>query len=170
MKKFIFVPVLVLSLFQGCSPTTASETTPKPGWTVYSNAVYGYEIQYPEGYILWPTGPEDERDGASIRIALRDRQAPVPVLDIRVSPRTPETEFPNPYNPSADMTAESAKVMIGGIQADELILRWKAGGEIAFVELHLRGVLFQFAAGAGMPDFHTSEWWNIISTFRLTAG
>jgi hypothetical protein len=161
---------LVLVAAQGCSSLAASATTPKPGWTLYSNAAYGYEIQYPDGFVLYPTGPEERRDGASIRIAIKDHQAPVPVLDIRVSPRTPESEFPDAYVLSPDLTSKSATVTIGGAQAEELTLRWKRNDEIAFVEIFLDGVIFQLAAEPGMTDFRASEWWNIISTFRFTAG
>jgi hypothetical protein len=136
----------------------------------YSNDAYGYEIQYPEAFDLWPTGPEGKRDGASIRIAIKDHQAPAPVLDIRISPRTPESEFSGTISPSIDLTAESEAVSINGVPAKEWNFFWKSNGEIAFVEIYLDGVVFQFAAGSGLTDFHTSQWWNIVSTFRFKMG
>jgi hypothetical protein len=167
MRKTIFAAVPVILFLQGCAPATPSYARTEPGWSVYSNDTYGYEIQYPEGFDRWPTGPEGQRDGASIRIAVKDRQSPVPVLDIRISPRTSEEEFTAASGKSVDFKIQPGAVSISGAPAKERIRFWKSNGEIAFVEIYLDGVVFQFAAASGLTDFHASEWWKIISTFRF---
>jgi hypothetical protein len=168
MRRFLFPAVMILFLAQSCSSPAASRTTPTPGWSLYSNAAFGYEIQFPGGFDLWPTGPEGEREGASIRIAIQDRQALFPILDITVSPRAPEPGFSKPGATSPDLTADAADVVVGSLPAREQTLRWKTNNEVAFVEIFLEGVVFRFTAEPGMTDFHSSEWWDIISTFRFT--
>ncbi|MBN1438982.1 MAG: hypothetical protein JW929_06180 [Anaerolineales bacterium] len=170
IRILFFAALAGIFCLHGCASASPNRATPKPGWTVYANDLYGYEIQYPQGYALWPTGPEGGRDGANIRIALADRAAPAPVLDIRISPRTPESEFPGPAASSGQFQAEANEVLIGGRPAREWILFWKSTGEIAFVEILADGVVFQFAAGPGPADFHASEWRQIVATFRLTGG
>jgi hypothetical protein len=168
MKRLLVAALLLLLFLPGCSAAQPAHATPQPGWILYANEKYGYEIQYPDGCDLWPTGPEGERDGASIRIGVKDRQAPVPVLDIQVEPRTPEAEFADAFVQSSDLRFESETVLIGKKPAKELTLYWKSNNEIAFVIIYLKGVVFQFSAEAGLQDFHASPWWEIISTFRLT--
>jgi hypothetical protein len=169
MRKFLFATLPVLFLFSGCAPAAPRGAAPKPGWSVYSNKTYGYEIQYPKGFDLWPTGPEAEQDGANIRIAISGRQAAFPVLDILVSPRISGSEFAELIAPSADLTVESETVWIGGIQAEERVFYWKSTGEIALARIFLDGVVFHFTAEPGLTVFHTSVWWEIISTFRFPA-
>jgi hypothetical protein len=93
---------------------------------------------------------------ASTRIAIRGRQPPFPVLDIRIDPRHPESGFPDGTSPAADFPAETGPLEIGGQSARETAHRRAANGEIAFVFLWLDGVVFHFAAEPGLQDFRAS--------------
>ena len=167
MRKFLLATLPVLILFSGCSPAASSGKASKPGWSVYSNKIHGYAIEYPDGFDLWPTGPEGQQDGANIRIAIKNRQAAFPVLDVLVDPRTSESEFSDLIAPSAELAVESATGWIGGLQAQERVFHWKSTGEIAMARVFLDGVVFHFTAEPGLTAFHTSVWWEIISTFRF---
>jgi hypothetical protein len=162
------LPALVLSVMgvAGCSPAKPV-TQPTPGWHLYTNSRYGYEIQYPDGYELWETGLEAERDGASIRIALKEYQAPVPVLDVQIQPRTPEEKFPKLGLQVPDMSASVDNALVNGMAAREVQYKWAAGDDLAIVQVYVRGVVFQYTAAAGTRDFHATEWWAILSTFRF---
>ena len=167
MRKYLFATLPVLFLFSGCSPAASSAKATKPGWTSYSNKTYGYAIEHPDGFDLWPTGPEGEQDGANIRIAIKNHQAAFPILDILAAPRTSESEFSDLIAPSAELAVESNTVRIGGLQAQERVFYWKSTGEIAMVRIFLDGVVFHFTAEPGLTAFHNSVWWEIISTFRF---
>ncbi len=135
-------------------------------WRVYRNATYGYEIDIPSGFEVWPTGPAGERDGRSIRIGRREYAAAAPVLDIRVQKQRPtvdplaDAEFPD-VNTTVDC------VEINGVRGTEVTFRWVANGDIAFVELHLGDALIEFHAQPGLTDMRETLWWRIISTFRF---
>jgi len=133
-------------------------------WHTYRNEKYGYEIRYPEGFEAWATGLEPERDGASIRIGLKEFEAPAPILDIQIHPRVSMQETrPTPQ----EMISEIADVEINGVPGTQSEYYWKDSGELLMVEVYLEGVVFWFQAGTGLHDFHATQWWEIISTFRF---
>ncbi len=135
-------------------------------WQAYRNAKYGYEIRYPTDFEVWPTGPSGERDGRTARIARREYSAPVPVLDIRAQAKMPNLESLGDVEiPNMELSVDN--VTINGHPALELTHRWKANGDIAFVNFHVGDVLIKFDAGAGLQDIRETPWWRIISTFRL---
>ena len=134
-------------------------------WQTYRNPSYGYEIRYPDGFEVWPTGSPGQRDGRSIRVGRSEYAAPVPVLDVYLEPELPCEEYSLSLDgPDVDMTA--ADVAINGVRARQVTYLWKSNSEIAFVNLCIRDTLFQFQAPPGLQDFHESVWWTIISTFR----
>jgi hypothetical protein len=151
-----------------CSSVTGATRPEEPGWHVYRNSQYGYEIRYPDGYDLWATGIQGERDGSAFRIGLKEYQAPVPVLDVKIRPRTAAGQLPTLGMQVPDMDVNVRDVLVNGVAAREAQYRWKDSRDLGFVEVHMRGAVFEFTASAGTTDFHKTEWWAIISTFRFT--
>ncbi len=140
-----------------------------PDWQLYYNPEYGYQIEYPAGYDLWDTGPEGARDGATIRISLHEYQAITPALDVHVAPDTTSGRFPPLGMQPQELTTELEDISLNGVTASEVRYLWKATGDLAYVDIDLDGVLFVFMAGPSMTgEFHESEWYAIISTFRFT--
>lgn len=166
MKKRLLALALASSFGAACAPEGSSTVRGESGWWVYSNARYGYQISYPEEYDLWPTGPEGQRDGATIRIARKNYAAPVPVLDVVIDPGESLRESVVGVE-LVDMTAEVIDVNLGGKPGKQLALRWKANGELALVELSLDGVLFVFDPAPGLDEFEGTLWWEIASSFRF---
>ena len=138
-----------------------------PGWHIYRNSLYGYEISYPDGYDLWATGTQEQRDGSAFRIGFKEYQAPVPVLDVKIQPRTAAAALPTLGMQVPDMDVDMRDVMVNGVVAREAQYRWKGSRDLGFVEVHMRGAVFEFTAAAGTTDFHKTDWWAIISTFRF---
>ena len=166
MKDSFLALVLFLSAPLIGSGQDALPANPAATWNTYSNAKYGYEIRYPDGFELWPTGPKGRRDGARIRIALAQHQAPAPVLDVYVGQGVGDTgHLPEAGLRDLDVAVE--EVEVGGAPAREVTYRWKENGEIAFVEVRQPNVLFRLAAGPGLGDFAGTTWWRIVSTFRI---
>lgn len=166
MKKRLLLLAMVSSLGAACSPEGSTTVRGESGWWVYRNAEYGYQISYPEEYDLWPTGPEGQRDGASIRIVRKNYAAAVPALDVVIDPEDSLREMVAETEP-VDMTVEVTDVDFGGRPGKQLELRWKANGELAFVELSLDGVTFVFDAAPGLVEFEGTVWWEIVSSFRF---
>ncbi|MGE5072084.1 MAG: hypothetical protein ACM3MF_01535 [Anaerolineae bacterium] len=167
MKVLRAVLLLVTITISACAPLPPATSPVNPGWHVHSNSRYGYEIRYPDRYDAWETGPEGERDGATFRVGLKEYQAPVPVLDVRVHPRMPAEQFPAIGMRINGMDAELRSVLVNGMAAREVQYRWAATHDLARVEVYVRGVVFEFMPSAGTTDFHQTEWWAIISTFRF---
>ncbi len=154
-------------LLAGCARAPMAPV--HPDWQLYSNSKYGYQIEYPDGYDLWATGPQGEQDGASIRISLHEYQALTPALDVHVMPNSADWRFPPLGIEPQDLSMELQDVSLNGVTASEVRYRWKATGDLAYVDIDLDGVLFLFMAGPSISeDFHESEWYAIISTFRFT--
>jgi hypothetical protein len=162
---------IAVSLVSSWTPVFQAGQRDRPvgspsNWHTYKNTRYSYEIQYPDGFELWATGPEARRDGASIRIAFKEYAAPAPVLDIHVARgmteagRLPETG-------TADLAVTVEDVELNGVRSRQVTYRWKQNGEILFVELHQPNVLFRFEAAAGLEDVRDTIWWQIMSTFRF---
>jgi hypothetical protein len=170
MKTLRPIVLVALCVLCGCSRAVPTTVPREPGWVTYTNAKYGYEVQYPPDYEAWPTGPEGAQDGASLRVGYKEYAALTPMLDILVAPRTPPDGFPTLGTEVADMTVSVGDVTIEGRAAKEAGYRWEANGELAFVEVYLDGVVFRFMAPAGLQDFHDTPWWEIISSFRLREG
>jgi hypothetical protein len=145
----------------------AGDPTTKQGWSSYRNEKYGYEIQYPEGVEVRETGPESKRDGATIRLGFKEHAAPQPVLDIYVAPRTPEEKFPSRGTDVSAMALSVADVTVGSDAGRLAQYRWKESGDLAFAEAWVRGVVLRFDANAGVRDLRETQWWEIISSFRL---
>jgi hypothetical protein len=137
------------------------------GWKTFRNEKYRYEIRHPERVEVRKTGREPERDGATIRLAFREYEAPTPVLDIRVSPRIPEEKFPALGSDVPGLTLTTDDVVVGGKPARLAQYRWKTSGDLAFAEVYLRGVVFSFDSNSGVRDFRETEWWTMVSTFRI---
>ncbi len=159
---------LAFLMLCSCAPQAATRRQIASGWTVYSNSKYGYEISYPEGYDLWETGLEGERDGASVRIGLKEYQAPTPVLDVKIEPRTGTDAFDLLPADLKDLRLQLDDIQVSGAAAKQAQYRWVQDGDLAFVQINLDGVLFQFSAGPGMREFDGTPWREIISTFRFT--
>ncbi len=170
MKCLAIAISLAATILCACAPAVRTTVQAAPGWTLYRNSKYGYEIQYPEGYDLWETGPENARDGASIRIGLKEYQALAPMLYVQIEPRSEAADFPNLPASSADLRIEMSDVAVNGVAAKQAAYYWTQNGNLAFVQINMQGVLFRFSAGPGASRFHNTPWWAIISTFRVTAG
>jgi hypothetical protein len=141
----LLVGVWILPLVMGQGRPPASDPA---AWNVYSNAKYGYEVRYPDGFEVWPTGPVGERDGRAIRIARKEHSAPAPVLDIQMQVPMPTLKaLADVELRDMDVTARDAE--INGVPAREVTYRWKINAQ------------------AGVHDAHETIWWTIISTFRL---
>ncbi len=168
MRALQILTTLAFLILCSCTPQAATRRQIDAGWTVYSNSKYGYEISYPEGYDLWETGPEGERDGASIRIGLTEYQALTPMLDVEIEPRMGTDEFARVPADLKDLRLQLDDIELGGAAAKQAEYRWVQDGDLAFVEINLEGVLFRFSAGPGMRELRNTPWWEIISTFRFT--
>lgn len=150
----------------GCASRPAPQL--HPDWQLYHNSKYRYQIEYPAGYDLWETGLEEERDGSSIRIGLHEYEAVMPALSVHVGPQAASKRFPLLGKQPPDLTVQTGSILFNGAPASETQLRWKATGDLAFVDIEMEGVLFQFMASSGTLDFHGTDWWAIIQTFRFT--
>jgi len=162
-------PSLILLLLAACAPGCGqipAEETANTEWQVYRNERHGYEIRFPDGYELWPTGPEGRRDGASIRIALEEHAAPAPVLDVHVGAAAAKYGLPEDDG-SPDMELVADEVEINGLAARVVSRRWKESQEIVFVDVSAPRVLFQFHAAPGLSSMRDTVWWEIVGTFRF---
>jgi hypothetical protein len=165
MKRAPFILALGFLVFCGC----AEKEPYRPGWHVYRNEKYQYEIQYPEGYDLWETGPEGERDGATIRIAPKDFAAPIPALGVHVYPQISVQERLEELSAleQSDIVTSVGDVEVNGLSGKQIAYRWQSNGELLMVELFLGDVYFRYEASAGTEDLQGTPWWEIISTFRF---
>jgi hypothetical protein len=158
---------LILVLAGGvATPGAASQATTgatRAEWRVYRNDAFGYEIRYPPGFEVWPTGREGERNGGAIRIGRTEFAAPTPMLDISVGIRLARGL---PANPPGLRVLERDAI-VNGVRFREMTYRWEENGEIAFVELRHARALLVFHAPAGLQDFHETVWWSIMSGFRF---
>ena len=132
-------------------------------WQVHRSEKFGYEIRYPQGFEAWLTGREGERDGGAIRIGLKEFAAAAPMLDVSVGTRMARGLPPNP--PQLNTLERDA--VINGVRFREITYRWKANGEIAFVELRHSTALLVFHAPAGTQNLHGTVWSAIMSTFTF---
>ncbi len=164
IKFFLIASCLLIS--SGCDWVKGPSPYALKGWSRYKNISYGYEIYYPDKYDLWPTGPEGRRDGFSIRIAYKDYEAPVPVLDIQISPKVTRDEFEVSYGQLDDMDLTSSRRQIDSREGIQKEYRWKSNGETSLVAIYLDGMVFNFMAGSGIANFQETEWWMIVSSFR----
>jgi len=147
------------------APNQADPST--PGWHVYRNNTYRYEIAYPPGYELWPTGPKSQRDGRNIRIGRENHSALTPMLDVEVSPRTPAQSFPMPLpDLRPDLVLITEDIDLNGRPARRAVYRWKESGDLSLVVVYRDGVVFRFMASHGMREIDRSDWWQIIASFR----
>jgi hypothetical protein len=164
---------MVLLLLLGISaPALGAEHGPEAvantsDWHTYKNTKYGYEIRYPDGFELWATGREGQRDGGRIRIALKERTAPTPVLDIyvRYDVTTNPEHMLEAEPPSMAVAFEDTEIY--GEPTRQLTYRWKESGHIALLEVRRPGVLFRFHPSPGLLDIRNTPWAKIISTFRF---
>ncbi len=161
VRAGLIVPVLFLSAFPR---VLAPAGRAQEGWRVYVNERYGYEIRYPDTHDLWPTGPEGERDGRSIRVAIKEFQAPRPILDLRVFPPPDMPE--GKEAPGPDLARDDEPVIIGGIAGRLLTYRWKKTGAVSLVRVVLPGAMFTYQPPVGARDVRGSVWWKIIESFR----
>jgi hypothetical protein len=164
--RAVYQLLLLLSAYaSGCGQVSAEETT-TADWQVYRNEQYGYEIRYPDGYELWPTGPEGRRDGASVRIAVKEHSAPAPVLDVHVGAAAAKFGLPED-EVVPDMEAVVDEVEINGLAVRVVSWRWKENREIVFVDVFAPQVLLQFHAAPGLSSMRETVWWEIVGTFRF---
>jgi len=170
MKRTLLAILLALCILCGCARARTATPPREPGWSTYTNDKYSYELQFPPGYEVGATGPEEARDGARLRVGYKEYAALTPMLDIQVAPKTPLERFPALGSAVPDMTVSVQDVVIDGLAAKEAEYRWQANDELAYVEVYLDGVVFWFAASAGLHDFHETPWWQIISSFRWRQG
>ena len=155
------VTFLPLALLMLQAPQTDSRN-----WNVYANAKYGYEIRYPHEFEALPTGREGQRDGASIRIKLKEYEAPAPVLDIYVGEAS-NARRSLPTDGAAGMDVLAVDVTVGNLRARQTTYRWKSNRDIALIEIRNPDFVFVFQPGAGISDFQTTVWYEVIQTFRL---
>ncbi len=165
-KRATFSIGVSLVVVRGALALATPFQQPDSGWHTYSNGEYGYVIQYPSGYELRVTGPEGERDGATILIVRERYTALAPALYIQIEPRTPEEGFPSLGTEIVDMTVHLDDVRINDLPARRAQYRWKANDDLAFVEVLLEGVLFRFDAAPGTREFPETPWGAIVATFR----
>lgn len=168
MKALGCAVLLLSTLAYGCAGKASTTRQLSSGWQLYSNHKYGYEIAYPEGYGLWETGEEGNRDGATIRIGWLEYEALTPMLDIQVEPRTAANEFPVLGMQPQDLSVSVEDIALNGQPARQAVYRWLEGGKLALVEINSQGVLFRFQASPATGEFEGTEWQQIISTFRFT--
>lgn len=169
-KAALVYSVLLICGSSGCTPPPPSLSRDESGWWIYRNAKYGYRIGHPEGYELWATGPEGERDGRSIRIGIENYAAPTPVLDVVLGPAVRIYETLAAGKPPKDMRVEVRAIEMGGGPARLVEFRWKSTGDLAIVEIHGPDVLFQFHAQPGLREFRGTIWWQIVSSFQFDYG
>jgi hypothetical protein len=142
--KFVLIASCVLIL-SGCNLVKAPSPFAPKGWSRYKNNPYGYELYYPDKYESWPTGPENQRDGSSVRIAYKDYEAPVPVLDIQINPKVTRKEFEERYGQIEDMDLTSSEVQIDNTEGIQKVYRWKSNGEVSLVAIYLEGTELQIS-------------------------
>ncbi len=167
-KQLPLILMLTVLVFTGCAKEENAQTTHNSGWYTYRNNEYQYEIQYPDGFDLWPTGPEGERDGKAIRIGLFEYAAPTPVLDIQIRPTKSWEDAPIGAEIN-DMIVTIDDVDVNGLAGKQVEYRWESSEELLIVELYLDDVLFNFQARSGSDtyDFQDTEWWEIVNTFHF---
>ncbi len=158
------VVILLMGLLGGCAEE-ATTRRDDSGWWIYRNTKYAYEIAYPDSFELWETGTEGRRDGATIRVARKEYTAPAPVLDVWVVERESLLEKLAGDEP-VDMTVTVIDVEVSGRPAKQAEFRWKANGELAFVELEFEDALFRFHAAPGLREFEGTVWWDVVSSYR----
>ena len=163
MKRTLTATLLACGSL-GCA---SQRTTPpaEPGWSIYRNAKYGYEIAYPDGYEVRPARREGERDARRIRIGLKEYAAPTPVLDIELDPADSFYELGR-RKTLKDMRLEVVDLELGGRPARQVVFRWVSTDEIAFVEIHQEGALLRFQAPPGLEKFEGTVWWKIAFSFE----
>lgn len=166
MKRAVTVSVLLICGCLGCASPRPPTSRDESGWSIYRNAKYGYQIGYPEGYELRVTGREDERDGRTIRIAWKEYAALTPALHVTLDPTSSRYEV-TAGKGMKDMRVEVVDTEIGGRPARQVEFRWRATGDLAFVEIHREGVLFQFDASPGLREFGGTVWSEIVSSFEF---
>ncbi len=168
MKSLGCAVLLTAMLLHGCAGEASTTRQLSSGWQLYSNYKYGYEIAYPEGYGLWETGVEGNRDGATLRIGWLEYEALTPMLDVRVEPRTAANEFAVLGMQAQDLSLSVEDIVLNGQPARQAVYRWRESGKLALVEINSQGVLFRFQASPATGEFEGTEWQQIISTFRFT--
>jgi hypothetical protein len=166
MRARLWIVAIAAIMLYGCASRPLSPI--HPDWQLYHNSKYRYQIEYPNGYDLWETGLEGERDGSSIRIGLHEYEAVTPALDAHVGPQAAAHRFPALIVQPPDLTVQTGSILLNGLPAKETQLRWKPSGDLAFVDIEMEGVLFEFMASSGTLDFYRTDWWAIIQTFRFT--
>ncbi len=69
-----------------------------------------------------------------------------------------------------DMDVTIVEVEINGAYATEVTYRWKANGDIAFVNWHVGDALIEFHPQPDLRDVRETVWWRIVTTLRLRDG
>lgn len=134
--------------------------------TLYTNHKYNYEIRCPYNCIVLATGKEDEKDGRTIRIVMKETALPIPVLDIRVSPLMPEKEFNKmvkELRAYQEYLQSSEEVEIDGKKGRKVIIKWRSTGKLAMAMVWSEGVYFCYTANYYMPH---EVWYGIIRSFH----
>lgn len=150
---------IVIALWLG-SIQTSSE------WQTYRNALYGYELRHPDRFEVMPTGPEDKRDGRSIRVGQRDYAAPTPVLHVYVGEAS--ESIGAALSGAADLTASTDPVDVAGKRGRRTVYRWRVNGDIFMVDVRAPGVVLILETGAGTREIGGTVWDQIISSFRFS--
>ena len=105
---------------------SAAPQSPPGAWPIHSNPALGYELRHPGGYAVFATGPEGERDGSRIRVALEEYAAPAPVLDIYVRHGAAAMQMPGAVR--RHWHAEDTDVDMAGSRCAMTTYRFGPGG------------------------------------------
>lgn len=166
MRRALTVSVLLSCAWLGCASPRSTTSRDESGWSIYRNAKYGYEIRFPAGYELRATGREGERDGRAIRIGWKEYAAITPALHVTLDPTNSLYEV-TAGEELKERRAQVIDIELDGKPARRVEFRWKATGDLAVVEIHGHGVLFQFHAQPGLQELEGTVWWEIVSSFRF---
>ena len=151
-------------------------------WQVYKNDKYKYEVHYPGSCQVIITGPEKERDGRKVRIAVKNT-ARMHGIDIEIHPRMSldrlmsqikAHELSKLERGPVTMTTKLHKITwqktrINGVPAVKMQARFTENSELFMTSIVMDRVVFtaHLWRDAGLDEKGAEQ---IISTFKWGIG
>jgi len=170
MRKLLFALIIVVG------PALAQSAEK---WQTYRNDKYNYEVRYPASYEMIITGAEEERDGRTIRIALKG-DTRMNGIDINIHPgmaleqimseiKAPELSALEPG--PVDITTKLHRLTwqkdrIHDMPAIRMLARSAENGELFMISLVINQVVFiaHLLPDRGLDEKVAEQ---IILTFNL---